>query len=58
MSLSKLAKPFGISLPAALRHVRELEGATFIRTHKKGRVRICVYDPKAFKDLLVWLSSN
>lgn len=58
MSLSKLAKPFGMSLPAALKHLNALEGAAFAKTHKRGRVRICIYNPKAFNDLKAWLASH
>lgn len=58
MSLSKLAKPFRISLPAALKHVRVLEEAGIISTHKRGRVRVCLYNPSAFKSLASHLSSK
>ncbi len=58
MSLSKLAEPFGISLPAALKHVRMLEQTGIIQTHKKGRVRICLYNPIAFKELSSWIASQ
>jgi len=58
MSLSKLAVPFKISLPAALKHIRLLEDSDIIETHKRGRVRICVYKPSAFKELGGWLASQ
>ncbi len=51
MSLSKLSEPYGITLPAALKHTRILEESGIITTHKRGRVRICVYNPLAFKEL-------
>lgn len=58
MSLSKLSKPYKISLPATLKHVRILEDSGVIATEKHGRVRICVYNPSAFKDLAQILASQ
>ena len=57
MSLTKLSKPYKISLPAALKHVRILEDSGVIHTEKNGRVRICVYNPSAFKELAHELAS-
>lgn len=48
MSVSKMAEPFGISLPAALKHLAILERAGIVRSHKRGRVRLCVFDRQAF----------
>lgn len=58
MSVSKLAEPFRITLPAALSHVRILERAGMVATQKRGRVRMCVYDPRALKELVVVLGST
>lgn len=58
MSVSNLAKPFRITLPAALNHVNMLERVGLILTHKRGRVRFCVYNPAAPKELSAWLSSR
>ena len=57
MSLSKLAKPFGITLPSSLAHIHILERVGIVKTHKRGRIRICVYNPKVFKELAAWLMS-
>ena len=57
MSLSKLAEPFRIALPSALEHVQVLERANLITTHKQGRVRMCVYNPTAFRELCTFLAS-
>ena len=56
MSLSKLVEPFRITLPTALAHLRALERAGIVITHKHGRVRMCVYERKAFKELAAWLT--
>ena len=58
MSLTKLSRPYKISLPATLKHVRQLEQTGLISTEKHGRVRICVYNPAAFKDLASTLSAQ
>ena len=58
MSLSKLAEPFRIKLPTALEHIRILEQSAIVTTHKQGRVRICVYNPQAFKELAELLVSQ
>ncbi|MDO8481881.1 MAG: helix-turn-helix domain-containing protein [bacterium] len=55
MSLSKLVEPFNITLPSALAHLRILERAGIVATHKKGRIRICVYNRHALKELAAWL---
>ncbi|MDP2648907.1 MAG: helix-turn-helix domain-containing protein [bacterium] len=58
MSVSKLAKPFRITLPSALYEVRILERVHIIKTHKRGRIRFCVYNPQALKELAHWLTSR
>ena len=58
MSLSKMAEPFAISLPAALKHARILEDVGIISSHKRGRVRICVLNQKAFREYSTWLTSQ
>lgn len=58
MSLSKMSEPFCISLPAALKHMNTLQRSGVIRTHKKGRVRICSLNPHALDELSLWLASG
>ena len=58
MSASHLARPFRITLPAALKHVLLLERAGLITTHKNGRIRFCVYDPRGFDQLIKYLQSK
>jgi DNA-binding transcriptional ArsR family regulator len=51
-SLSELAAPFPVSLPAIAKHVRVLERAGLLTHHKTGRVRCCriVVDPLQLAD--------
>lgn len=58
MSLSKLADPFRITLPAALRHIKVLERAGLVTTHKRGRIRFCVRNPEVVKEFITWLQSS
>ena len=58
MSLSKLASPFRIKLPTAHAHLKVLERSGIVKTHKRGRVRICVYNPLALKELVRALASG
>lgn len=58
MSLSKLAEPYGITLPSALAQLRILERAGIVTTRKQGRVRLCVYNGRALKELATSLGSN
>ena len=58
MSVSYLAEPFRITLPSAMKHVELLEAAGVITTHKKGRIRFCVYNPSAFKPICTYLTAK
>ena len=40
-SVSELAEPFTMSLPAVMKHVRVLESAGLVSHRKVGRTRIC-----------------
>ena len=55
-SVSELAEPFEISLPAVSKHLRVLEEAGLLATEKAGRVRHChlVADPMA--DAMRWIA--
>jgi DNA-binding transcriptional ArsR family regulator len=54
-SVTQLAEPFSMSLPAVLQHVGVLEDARVVRTEKRGRVRICVVEPSALRAAEAWL---
>jgi DNA-binding transcriptional ArsR family regulator len=54
-SVTQLAEPFSMSLPAVLQHVGVLEDAGVVRTEKTGRVRICVVEPAALRSAETWL---
>ena len=58
MSLSKLIEPFGMTLPAGLKHLHLLERAGIVTTHKRGRIRFCVFNPRSLKTLSAHLTSQ
>jgi DNA-binding transcriptional ArsR family regulator len=56
-SVSELAQPFGVSLPAMAKHLRVLEHAGLIDQHKTGRVRRCRLQAAPLQFAEEWLSS-
>jgi DNA-binding transcriptional ArsR family regulator len=54
-TVSELARPFEISLPAIMRHVRVLEAARLIETHKIGRERHCRMAREPLRDAIAWI---
>lgn len=56
VSVSELAGPFAMTLPAALQHVRVLESSGIIRTEKHGRVRHCHLNHGRIAEAESWLA--
>lgn len=54
-SVSDLAKPFAMSLPAIVQHLQVLEASGLVRSEKVGRVRTCRLDPEALTGVDRWL---
>lgn len=57
-SVSDLAAPFEMALPSFMKHIRALEGSGLIRTHKRGRVRMCEIEEEQFAAAEAWLSKQ
>lgn len=57
-SVSDLAKPFAMSLPAVMQHLAVLEASGLIRTEKVGRVRTCRVETKALRTVEAWVSDR
>lgn len=55
-SVSQLAAPFDISLPAMLKHLRLLERAELIVRTKEGRVSRCRLAAGPLKDAAEWIA--
>lgn len=54
-TVSELAQPLKMSLPAVLQHLQALEGSGLIRSEKKGRVRTCRLNPGVLSAAEQWL---
>ncbi|HEV8658468.1 MAG TPA: metalloregulator ArsR/SmtB family transcription factor [Thermoanaerobaculia bacterium] len=54
-SISELAEPFDISLPAISRHVRVLEDAGLLVRERDGRIHRCNLDPHPINAASEWL---
>src|ERR671911_229924 len=57
-SVSELAKPLTISLPAVLQHLGVLERGGLVRREKVGRVRPCHIEPAALSTAEQWIAAR
>ena len=57
-SVGELARPFPITLPSFMKHVRSLETSGLIRTAKSGRVRTCTLNRERLALLDSWLAEQ
>ncbi len=54
-SVSDLARPFDMSLPAVVQHLAVLESAGVVASEKVGRVRTCRIEPAALSRAEQWI---
>src|SRR5450759_3382772 len=57
-SVSQLARPLAMSLPAVMQHLTVLEESGLIRSEKTGRVRTCRIEPKALGMAEHWINQR
>ena len=57
-TVSDLARPLRMSLPAVMQHLQMLEASGLIRSEKKGRVRTCRLEPKALAGAESWIAEQ
>jgi DNA-binding transcriptional ArsR family regulator len=57
-SVSELAKPFAMSLPAVVQHLQVLEASGLVKTEKVGRVRTCSIEPMALGVAEQWINAR
>jgi len=57
-SVSELAKPLDMSLPAVVQHLQVLETSGLVRTEKVGRVRTCTLDTSALHRAEQWINER
>lgn len=56
-TVGELAEPFQMSLAAASKHVKALEGAGLIRREVRGRVHLCRLDAAPLSQAHGWLAA-
>jgi DNA-binding transcriptional ArsR family regulator len=57
-SVSELAQPLAMSLPAVLQHLRVLEASGLVRSEKVGRVRTCRIEPASLGTAEQWIAER
>jgi DNA-binding transcriptional ArsR family regulator len=57
-SVSELARPLPMSLPAVMQHVQVLEASGLVRSKKVGRVRTCRIEPAALRPVERWIGAR
>lgn len=58
LSVTELAKPFGMALPSFVQHLKVLEQCGLLKTHKSGRVRMCEIAPQPMDEIEAWLGQQ
>jgi DNA-binding transcriptional ArsR family regulator len=54
-SVTELAEPFAVTLPAIVKHLDVLEHAGLVERRKEGRTRYCRLVPAQLRDATEWL---
>jgi DNA-binding transcriptional ArsR family regulator len=54
-SVSELAEPLPITLPAVIQHLHVLETSGLVRSEKVGRVRTCHIEPVTLQPAEQWI---
>jgi DNA-binding transcriptional ArsR family regulator len=57
-SVSELAAPLAMSLPAVVQHIDVLRTSGLVRSHKSGRVRTCTLEPTPLRFVEQWIAQH
>jgi DNA-binding transcriptional ArsR family regulator len=57
-TVSELAEPMSMSLPAVMQHLQLLEASGLVRSRKVGRVRTCTIDQAALSLAEQWINER
>ena len=57
-SVSELARPLAMSLPAVVQHLHVLEHSGLVRSEKVGRVRTCRIEPAGLRLAEDWVTER
>lgn len=58
VSVSELAKPFAMSLPAVVQHLQMLEASGLVSSEKVGRVRTVRIEAEALSQAEQWINER
>lgn len=58
ITVSDLARPLSMSLPAVMQHLQVLEASGLVRSEKTGRVRVCRVDLAALESAEEWFAGR
>jgi DNA-binding transcriptional ArsR family regulator len=56
-TVTELAEPFELTLPAVSKHLKVLEEAGLVQRGRRAQFRPCVLDPEALDAALSWASA-
>jgi DNA-binding transcriptional ArsR family regulator len=57
-SVSELAQPLAMSLPATVQHIEVLQKSGLVRSEKIGRVRTCRLEPAPMRSVEQWIAQH
>lgn len=57
-SVSQLAEPLAMSLPAVVQHLKVLEASGLVTSEKQGRVRTCRIEPMVLNMAERWINER
>src|SRR3954447_10624690 len=57
-SVSELAAPLAMSLPAVVQHLDVLQASGLVRSDKVGRVRTCRLEPAPLRSIEQWIGQH
>jgi DNA-binding transcriptional ArsR family regulator len=57
-SVTDLARPFDMSMPAVMQHLAVLEASGLVRSQKRGRVRTCRIEPQGLGRVEDWINAR
>lgn len=57
-SVSELAEPLAMSLPAVAQHIDVLQRSGLVRSEKVGRVRTCRLEPAPLRSVERWIAQH
>jgi DNA-binding transcriptional ArsR family regulator len=57
-SVSELASPLSMSLPAVVQHIDVLQKSGLVSSEKVGRVRTCRLEPESMRSVECWIAQH